>query len=229
MKKIRILFDVEPSLDILLRLPLFQDFSRDALRLLLNDSKYEIREYGKYEILHMQNEVCQFMDIILEGKVIVQNIDEKGNVLIIDTFVGGDIIGANLMFSSKNVYPMTVIASLRTLVLMMKKELILEMSQGNTCFMLGLLNEISDKTIILTEKINAISRKTIRQCILDFLQQEQSRQESSVIKLPISKKELAERLGIPRSSLGRELIKMRKDEILEYDAWTITLKEKLHG
>ena len=183
----------------------------------------QLREYEKDEILHMQNEGCKAMELILDGKVMVQNIDENGNVLIIDTFVGGDLIGANLVFSSKNTYPMTVIASARTRTLTMKRELILDLCQRSTAFLFEMLGEISDKTIILTNKLNSITRKTIRQCLLDFLQQEQNRQHSHVIKLPLSKKELAERLGIPRSSLGRELIKMRRDGILDYDPWTITL------
>jgi len=45
-----------------------------------------------------------------------------------------------------------------------------------------------------------------------------------VIRLHYSKKELAERLGVQRSSLGRELNKMRREGLLEYDARTITLK-----
>lgn len=39
-----------------------------------------------------------------------------------------------------------------------------------------------------------------------------------------SKKELAERFGVQRSSLGREPNKMRRDELIEYDARAITLK-----
>lgn len=48
--------------------------------------------------------------------------------------------------------------------------------------------------------------------------------KTPVIKLNYSKKDLAERLGIQRSSLSRELNKMRRDGLLEYDAKTITLK-----
>jgi CRP-like cAMP-binding protein len=47
------------------------------------------------------------MDIILEGRVSVQKIDEDGNILKINVFSGGDILGANLLFSSRNSYPMT--------------------------------------------------------------------------------------------------------------------------
>lgn len=225
MRKINIQYDLDQALVVLSRLPLFEDFPKDELKNLLNYSKYQIREFNKEEIIHLQNETCLFMEIILEGKVTIQNIDENGNVLIIETFINGDIIGANLIFSSKNVYPMTVIASLKTVTITMNKELILALCQRSTRFMAGLLQEISDKTIILTEKINTITRKTIRQCIFDFLRQEQCKQGGNVIKLALSKKELAERLGVPRSSLGRELNKMRKDGFVEYNAWTITLKK----
>ena len=40
----------------------------------------------------------------------------------------------------------------------------------------------------------------------------------------ISKKELAERLGVQRTSLSREVNKMKNDGLLEYNARTITLK-----
>jgi len=45
-----------------------------------------------------------------------------------------------------------------------------------------------------------------------------------VIRLNYSKKELAERLGVQGSSIGRELNKMRQEGLLAYDARSITLK-----
>lgn len=218
--------DIGREVNALARMPLFKGFNNDELVELFGLSKAEIREYHKDEILHLQNEACRAMEIILEGKVTIQNIDENGNVLTINAFAAGDIIGANLIFSSRNVYPMTVTASVHTTTMALGKELILALCSRSVQFMQGLLREISDKTIILTEKINAISRKTIRQCILDFLNHELYSQGSNVIKLELSKKELAERFGIPRSSLGRELNKMRNEGLVEYDAWTITLKKK---
>lgn len=164
------------------------------------------------------------MDIILEGQVSVQNIVENGNVLTIYVFSVSDILGANLIFSSRNYYPMTVVAISRTTILHIQRELLLEFCQSNVSFMVGLMTEISDKTIILTDKINAISLKTIRLCVIDFLKYEYHIQKNTVIKLNISKKDLAERLGIQRSSLSRELNKMRKDGLLEYNARSIILK-----
>lgn len=164
------------------------------------------------------------MDIILEGQVSIQKIDEDGNVLTITVFSGEDILGANLIFSHRNFYPMTVIAESKAIILHIYKELILELSKTNMNFMVGLLRVISDKALVLTDKIDAISLKTIRQRITDFLKYEYHIQKSEVIELNISKKDLAKRLGIQRTSLSRELNKMRKDGLLEYDAKTITLK-----
>jgi len=48
-------------------------------------------------------------------------------------------------------------------------------------------------------------------------------QKSNIIKLEVTKKDLAEKFGVQRSSLSRELNKMRKDGLIEYDAYSITI------
>jgi len=48
-------------------------------------------------------------------------------------------------------------------------------------------------------------------------------QKSNIIKIEVTKKDLAEKFGVQRSSLSRELNKMRKDGLIEYDAYSITI------
>lgn len=166
------------------------------------------------------------MDIVLDGKVSVQKIDENGRILKIAIFLGGDIFGANLVFSHRNVYPMTVMAEAKTVILHIYRELILELSKKNTGFMVGFMAAISDRTLVLTDKISNISLKTIRQCVMDYLQYECHLQKSDTVTLGISKKDFADRLGVQRTSLSRELNKMREDGLIEYNAHTITLTLK---
>lgn len=163
------------------------------------------------------------MDIILRGKVAVQMLDESGNILTISVFSDRDIIGANLIFASRNNYPMTVVSDTASVVLHLNRELILNLCTNNNCFMIELLREISDRTLVLTDKINAISLKTIKQKVTDFLLFEYGLQKSRTIKLSMSKKALSERLGVQRTSLSRELNKMRKDGILDFDANCISI------
>lgn len=215
--------DINKMIEALLHIQQFKDFEKDQLMEILAPSNYQIRKYAKKEIIHLQNEKCMYMDIIVKGKVTVQNVDKNGNVLTIETFTEGDLIGMNLVFANTNLYPMMITASLPTTILMVDRETILELCRRSENFMIGLISSISDKSVILTDKINSISRKTIRGAILEYLRYTQSLQGSHVIELTLSKKELAERLGVARSSLGRELIKMRNEGLVEYDAHSITI------
>lgn len=203
---------------------MFSGFSQEQLIQIFSLPKYKISNYSKGQIIHLQNEVCLAIDIVLDGQVSVQKINDEGNILKITVFSGGDILGANLMFSNRNSYPMTMVAETKAVILHIYKELLLELSQTNVRFMSGLMTVIADTTLVLTDKIDAISLKTIRQRINDFLKYQYYIQKSQTIKLNISKKDLAERLGIQRSSLSRELNKMREEGLLEYDARTIVLK-----
>jgi len=93
----------------------------------------------------------------------------------------------------------------------------------NHDFLKALLQAVSDKTILLTSTIDKISLQTIRQRIMRYLQVQRSIQATEIIKLTMSKKLLAEKFGIPRSSLGRELQKMRTDGLITYDSKSITI------
>lgn len=221
MEFIRIFYDREYVCRVLSKLEIFEDFSEDELKKVFN--LHEILEFGKEEILHFQKENCEYMEIILEGEVRIQNIDENGNILTIESFFVGDIIGANLLFSKDSRYPMTIISAKKTFTLKLNKAEIIYLCHKRESFMIRLFEEISDKAVILSGKINDITNKTIRQRIMEYLNNERNIQNSSIILLKISKKELAEKLGVARSSLGRELKKMKEEGLVDYDPWTITI------
>ncbi len=216
--------NIDNYMDALLKTDLFSGFAREDLQRLFAAHGYGIREYAGGQLIYMQNELCVSMDIILAGRVSVQKIDEDGNILRVAVFSGGEVLGANLLFSRSNLYPMTIVAEGETVILHIYKELILRLGQSSSAFMAELLAVVANKTLLLTDKIHALSLKTIRQQVCDFLQYEYYAQKSDVIELKISKKELAQRLGVHRTSLSRELNKMRREGLIEYDARSIILK-----
>ena len=90
-------------------------------------------------------------------------------------------------------------------------------------FLRTYLELISDHAFILGDKIKHYVNKTIRESIMNYLQYESKKQKSSHIQLNISKKALAEKIGVQRTSLSRELAKMRKDGLVLFDRDSITL------
>ncbi|WP_346870508.1 Crp/Fnr family transcriptional regulator [Clostridium sp. UBA5119] len=212
-------------ISILENTELFKDISMSTINHLFVQDSFNIKTYKKNSVIYFQNEKCVTFDIVLKGIVSVQSTDEKGNYISISDFTIGSELGGNLLFSHKNFYPMMVLAKTEVTLIHLKKDLVLSLCQSNTTFLSKFLHSISDKTLILTDKIKTLSLKSIRQCIIDFLMYESYVQKSNIIKLEVTKKDLAEKFGVQRSSLSRELNKMRKDGLIEYDAYSITIIE----
>lgn len=211
--------------DALLSLKPFNTLNAATIATLFNSADTHLRSYDKPEIMHLQNEQCFYLDVILDGRFLVQKIDEEGNVLRIADFGNGSLLGAHLLFSETNVYPWTITADRTSHVLHIGKNALLTLCQNNTAFLSALMSVISDKVLVLANTIDAISLKSIREKLIDYIRYEYHLQKQNPIKLTLSKKDLAEKLGVQRTSLSRELNKMRQDGLLKFDAKSIYLKD----
>lgn len=214
---------IKKYINFLMATPIFDGVDRAKVFSLLESRTYT-KNFSKDEIIYLQNEKAKTMDIILKGEVIIQNIDGKGNVLSIASLGKGDMLGGNLIFSSNNEYPMTITGKSEVELLSLDRETILLLSQKDRRFLSNLLGLFSDKALVLTSKIHSLARKTIREKIMDFLVFESNYQNSKNVYLNITKKELAERFGVPRPSLQRELRKMKDEGLIDFDSRKIVLK-----
>lgn len=210
---------------LLHRCQLFSSLSPEWIAKNLQTNDFILRQYGKGAIIHLQNERCHTLDVVLDGKAVVHRIDDQGRILTISSFSPGDDFGGNLIFARVNQYPMTISASDFARILHIKRDFILQACGESEAFLKAFLGSVSDKIQILTGKLQQVAMKTIREQILDFLRFEIEKQQCRTIHLPFSKTELAQRFGISRTSLSRELQKMRDDKLIAFDRNTITLLE----
>ena len=189
----------------------------------VKNGKFKVTSYKKSSVVHFDGETCSKLEIILSGRVAVDRIDESGNLLTISEFYKNDILGGNLLFSKNPYYPMTVLTKLPTDILEIDREALFELFCNNAIFLRTYLELTSDRAFILGDKIKHYINKTIRESIMNYLNYESKKQNSNHIKLNITKKALAERIGAQRTSLSRELAKMRKDGLILFDTDSITL------
>ena len=87
----------------------------------------------------------------------------------------------------------------------------------------NLLRLISRKNVDLTQKIEIISKPTIREKILAYLSMEAQKRGCMIFTVPLARSEMADYLCTNRSALSRELSNMKKDGILDYDQRTFHL------
>ena len=189
----------------------------------LKSGKFKVTSYKKSSVVHFDGETCSKLEIILSGKVVVDRIGESGNLLTISEFYNDDILGGNLLFSKYPYYPMTVLTQLPTDILEIDRETLFELFCNNPIFLRTYLELTSDRAFILGNKIKHYINKTIRESIMNYLNYESKIQNSNRIKLNTTKKSLAEKIGVQRTSLSRELAKMRDDGLILFDTDSITL------
>ena len=202
---------------------LIKSIDTKEIELLLNDGSFQTFKYVKNNIVHFVGDVCSKLEIILSGEVVIERIDESGNLMTIAEFFSGDILGGNLMFSKNPHYPMTVTAKQPTMILEINKIRLFQLFSDNHDFLMSYLEYVSDHTVILGDRIKHYVNRTIRESIISYLEYEIKKQKKNVVKLSITKKALAEKIGVQRTSLSRELAKMRADGLILFDMNSIEL------
>ncbi|HBK67077.1 MAG TPA: Crp/Fnr family transcriptional regulator [Firmicutes bacterium] len=205
---------------------LLNSLTREEMNRYLSDGSFKISTYGKNKIIHFTGERCAKLEIILAGKVVVERIDQSGNLMTLAEFISDELLGGNLLFSKNPYYPMTITAKQPTVILEIKQERLFKLFTDHHDFLKSYLEFVSDHATLLGDRIKHYVNRTIRESIMSFLEYESKAQNSNHIILTMTKKALAEKIGVQRTSLSRELAKMKKDGLIIYDAKTITLLKK---
>lgn len=194
-----------------------------GIRQYLDDGSFRRVSYGTGQVVHFEGEICRKLELILSGRVVVERIDESGNLMSIAEFLRDDVLGGHLLFSRDPCYPMTVSATQPTAILEITKERLLRLLFDHHGFLLRYLERVSDHAALLGDRIRHYTNRTIRESVLNYLEHERRKQGSDRIRLGITKKALAQRIGVQRTSLSRELARMRDDGLLLFDASTVEL------
>jgi CRP/FNR family transcriptional regulator, dissimilatory nitrate respiration regulator len=95
----------------------------------LNDRSFKVNSYNKNNIIHFSGDVCLKLEIILSGNVVVERIDESGNLMTIAEFFSNEILGGNILFSKNPHYPMTITTRQPTVIIEISKNRLFKLLQ----------------------------------------------------------------------------------------------------
>lgn len=203
--------------------PLLASIDNETWRASLEDRDFMILDYHQDCVVHLDTDPCNKLEIILEGEVAIERVDEHGCSLLVERFGPGCVLGGNLMFSDKPFYLMTVTTLRPTKMLAIGIDALFRLLSTNPGFLRAYLRLTADRTALLGERIKQGVRTSLRARLIGFLQREQKRQGGDTIVLGKSKTDLAYYLAVERTSLSRELAKMSKEGLLEVCGRTIRL------
>lgn len=212
--------------DKLCSIPLLSHLPQGLVSDELNRNTYKITPFKKGALVHSEGEECQELEIVISGELVVNRINIDGNVFTVSHFKQGDVLGGNILFSSDRTYLMNVFCLEDCVLLRIPKDELFSLLQQYPDFLKQFLQCICDTTTVLGNKIRHHVSQSLRERLLNLLYKEYRAQKSNIIRLNMSKKSLAELLGVQRTSLSRELQKMKQLSYIDYDRTTITLLPK---
>ena len=190
----------------------FNNLKEETIKDILRKVKYEIKKYSPNESIAFRGDKVKGLYIILKGTLITEMLTEEGNIIKIEELVPSSVIASAFIFGKNNSFPVDLITKNEVEILFVERKEFLKLLFSDEKILENFLNEVSNKTQLLTTKIwNSFNNKTIKKKFCDYVKKNQKNNLFSIENLGA----LAEFFGVERPSLSRVLSELVKDKKLE--------------
>lgn len=197
---------------LLKKLKLFYGIEAEDIESILKCQNSYIRFFEKKETVLLAGDTLSDVHIVLDGKVAMFQESFDASRHLYAYLTGGDFFGEHAVREKSYVSVFSYQAVTDCTILYMNWEKIIHICPNNCHFHKAMICNMLDifmgKNSMLMEKLEVLSRKTIREKLLSYFYQQAVIQNSSRIKLPFSRTELANYLSVNRSAMTRELTAM---------------------
>ena len=207
-------------LDVLKSVDLFRGIEEFDLQPLLSCLSAKAVHYEKGRTVFSSGETIERFGIVLSGQVQIIQDDYYGNRSILANIGTGNLFGESFACAEIKTLPVSVIATTESELLFIDCHR-LAIPCAKACGFHGrliqnMLNIVSMKNILLTQKNEFTSKRTTREKLLAYLSVEAKKAGSSRFCIPFNRQELADYLSVERSAMSAELSKLRDDSILNF-------------
>ena len=222
---------MDTLIDCLKHCILFKGLNYEELNSLIKNINYSISDNCKNFdesrtcIVALEGDICESLGIVISGELEVQKHYASGKVVTLAKLNKGKIFGEAIAFSETNKYPATIISSNGSIILYISKKDIIAMCSTYPKVLNNFMQLLSSKILLLNKKIKDLSFETLRQKISNYLLSLYELQNTTALKLPMSRKSLAEHLGVQRPSLSRELVNMKSDGLIDFNKNLVQIKD----
>lgn len=211
----------------LTKIVLFEGLDKEEIKNLWSCIDAKVKKYKKNEIIVSEGDNVDAIGAVLQGSVQVSRTDIDGNRLVVASIQQYDLFAETYALSKNHESPVMVNATEDSVVLWLNVSKLLTTCSSACIFHRRLIQNIiellANKNIYLSRKLDILSKKTLREKILQFLHSYSSTSKSRIITIPYNRLAMADYLGVDRSALSRELSKMKEDGLIDYHKSTFIL------
>ncbi|MBC3899654.1 cyclic nucleotide-binding domain-containing protein [Acetobacterium malicum] len=207
------------NLDVLRKVKLFDGIDEN-LEAMLQCLGGEEKTYDRGEIILLTGQPVPAVGVVLSGEVQVIQEDYYGNRSILTELSPSHIFGEAFASAGIKESPVTVLAKTNTTVMFLGIERTINTCPNSCIFhnhlIENLLKILARKNILLSNKNQLLSRRTIQDKVLSYLSLQAEKKGNLAFEIPFTRNELADFLCVDRSALSRVLSKLQKEGTIEY-------------
>ena len=203
-------------LKVLLNNPIFKDCDLKTIETYLNNITVTHRSFNKNEIAYDDRHYEKNMMILMSGSARVELIQDD-ECSFLKRLNPGDMFGVLSLFSEDNYYPTKIIFEKNSQVISLSEAAVIELLHKDSKLLKNYLVFFNGQVQYLLNRIALFSISNGEDRVIGYLSRLKSNTTSDTLRLPMSKVELAEYLGIARSTLYRVLDKLIANNMIEMD------------
>ena len=206
--------------------PLFTGIDYDSYLAMYTCFQAVSRSYRPDDVIYDFSSSQNVVGIVERGEAALIRIDADGVETMMEQFRVGGVFGKTLDFSGSRSDVLEVVCRTPCEVLFFDYSHILKRCERacthHSVLVQNMLRLMADKAQALTERVDVLSRRSIREKLLCCFAQQRDKAGSDTFRLPFSLSVLADYIATDRSAMMRELKKMREEGLISTDGREIT-------
>lgn len=209
--------------------PLFLEIKAENMDALLSCLSAKKKSFSKDNHIFLEGDKITQIGVLLFGGAQIVKDDFWGNRTIISHLSEGDLFGEAFAAAGGKPSKVSVVANEKCEVLFIDFNKVTSMCPSSCAFhsqlIKNMLNILANKNILLTDKIEFVTRKTTREKALSYFSAIAKQQGSINITIPFDRQALADYLSVERSALSHELSLMKKEGLIDFHKNKFILKK----
>ena len=214
--------------------PLFRNITYEEYRRMLTCFQAVQKSYLPEELVYdFPVSRADAIGVVERGSVSLIRIDEEGVSTVLEEMGPGGVFGRDLAFAGSAGDSLEVVARTPCDILFIDYPHLFRRCEKacthHSILVQNMLGLLSNKAQALSERVDVLSRRSIREKLLCYFRQLAEKSGSDTFTLPFSFSVLADYIATDRSAMMRELRHLKERGMLCTDGRKITLSERRQG
>ncbi len=188
-------------------IPLFQNFTKQMQEEVLERLEYQIDQYPKGEVIIRQGTVCNYLHILMKGKLHVDVVDVSGSKVRVETIRAPRTFATPHIFAQKNLFPATFTVVEEVTLLRATKESVFSLMNSMPLFLQNFLCVSTNCNKCTMTRLRVLTFRGIRNRFIYYLF-DHAKEGSDIVELEHNQVQLAEYFGVTRPALAKEIGKL---------------------